>query len=208
MRVKLKVCGMRELANIQALCTLAPNYMGFIFYEGSKRFVGDMDPLFVHNLPPDIKATGVFVNAPLQEILAAVDKYRLKAVQLHGAESPAYCKQLKDELTGVQLIKAFGVNDDFNFELLTEYEDVVNYFLFDTQTAEHGGSGKIFNWTILKGYRLELPYFLSGGIGLEQVEEIKAIVDPRLYAVDVNSRFETSPAMKDIAQLTTFKNQL
>ena len=208
MSLKLKVCGMRDPGNIVALNVLAPDYMGFIFYGKSKRFVGDMDPALVQMLPAGIKATGVFVNENLEEVLRIARAYQLKALQLHGSESPEYCMYLKSQLTDIEVIKAFGVNDDFSFDLLGKYQGVVNYFLFDTQTAEHGGSGKTFNWAVLKQYSLQVPYFLSGGIGLDQIAEIKDIVDPRLYALDVNSRFEISPAFKNIDQLTTFKNQL
>lgn len=208
MSVKLKVCGMREPGNIEALTALAPDYMGFIFYEKSTRFVGGMDPALVQMLPSGIKATGVFVNENQEEVLRIARRYQLKAIQLHGSESTDFCRCLKSQLPDIELIKAFGINDTFNFELLEQYHGFVDYFLFDTQTAAHGGSGETFNWALLKQYKLPVPYILSGGIGLDQVAQLKEIMDPRLYAVDVNSRFEISPAYKDIDQLTTFKNQL
>ncbi len=208
MSLKLKVCGMRDPRNIEALTALEPDYMGFIFYGKSKRFVGDMDPVLVRSLPASIKPTGVFVNETLEEVLRIARQYKLTALQLHGAESPEYCQLIKDQLPNIEVIKAFGVDENFNFDLLNNYQGLVDYFLFDTQTTEHGGSGKTFDWAVLKQYQLNVPYFLSGGIGLDQVAQIKEIVDPRLYAVDVNSRFEISPAFKNIDQLTTFKNQL
>ncbi len=208
MSLKLKVCGMRDPRNIEALTRLAPDYMGFIFYRQSKRFVADLDAAVVLSLPPSIKTTGVFVNESTEEVVRIALAYHLKAIQLHGSESPVDCKLIKSELPNIELIKAFGINEDFNFEILREYQDMVDYFLFDTQTAGHGGSGKTFNWDVLKQYTLTVPYFLSGGIGPEHTEQLKALLDPRLYAVDVNSRFEISPALKDIDQITTFKNQL
>lgn len=206
--LKLKVCGMRDAQNIAALAQLQPDYMGFIFYPGSKRYVAEMDPALVHKLPSSIKSTGVFVNEEAAEVLRIAERYQLKALQLHGKESPEYCMFIKSERPEIELFKAFGVNEDFNFELLHNYQDKVDYFLFDTQTAEHGGSGKTFDWSVLSKYQLEVPYILSGGIGLDEVSQVRKIVDPRLYAVDVNSRFEISPAFKNIDQLTTFKNQL
>jgi phosphoribosylanthranilate isomerase len=208
MGLKLKVCGMRDRDNIQQLAALSPDYMGFIFYSGSKRFVGDMDAQLIKLLPSGIKPTGVFVDERVENVIKLSEKCQLKAIQLHGAESPEYCLRFKEQTSDIELIKAFGVNDAFNFEMLNDYLHVVDYFLFDTQTADHGGSGKTFDWAVLESYRLEVPYFLSGGIGLEQVEQIRAIADPRLYAVDVNSRFESTPAVKNIEQLKTFKNQL
>lgn len=208
MSIKLKVCGMREPDNINALSALMPDYMGFIFYDRSKRYIGNMDPELTESLPASIKATGVFVNEDIENVLSAIRKYQLKAVQLHGTESPAYCSNIRTERPEIELIKAFGVNESFNFEQLNNYVNKVDYFLFDTQTPEHGGSGITFNWQVLENYQLNIPYFLSGGIGLEQLSEIHGIVDTRLYAIDVNSRFELAAALKDIDQLTRFKNEL
>lgn len=208
MSLKLKVCGMRDPGNLEQLVSLGPDYVGFIFYGPSKRFVGDLDPELTKQIPAGIKATGVFVDESLEEVVRLTQRYYLKALQLHGKESPEYCVLLKQHLSDIEVIKAFGVNDQFTFDVLEPYQDVVDYFLFDTQTADHGGSGKTFDWTLLQNYRLQVPYFLSGGIGLEELPMIKAIADPRLHAVDVNSRFETAPAMKNIELLTTFKNQL
>lgn len=199
---------MRDPENLQQLAALGLDYIGFIFYGPSKRFVADMDPQLTKQLPAGIKPTGVFVDQSLEEVMALTQQYGLAAVQLHGKESPEYCRIIKEQFHNIEVIKAFGVNEQFNFDVLSTYQGVVDYFLFDTQTEGHGGSGKTFDWTMLENYHLEVPYFLSGGIGIEQLPMIKAIADPRLHAVDVNSRFETVPAMKDIELLTTFKNQL
>lgn len=201
----LKICGMKVPVNIAEAITLQPDYLGFIFHPASKRFIADLDAAIVSNIPASIKTTGVFVNAALDTVKNAIELYQFKAVQLHGTESPAYCSALKGS---VEVIKAFGVDDNFDFSILESYENAVDYFLFDTQTAEHGGSGKTFNWQLLENYTLLKPYFLSGGIGLENAADLKQISDKRLYAVDVNSRFEILPGLKNIMLLTQFKKSL
>jgi len=201
----LKICGMKVPVNIAEAIALQPDYLGFIFHPASKRFIADLDAAIVSNIPASIKTTGVFVNAALDTVKNAIELYQFKAVQLHGTESPAYCSALKGR---VEVIKAFGVDDNFDFSILESYENAVDYFLFDTQTAEHGGSGKTFNWQLLENYTLLKPYFLSGGIGLENAADLKQISDKRLYAVDVNSRFEILPGLKNIMLLTQFKKSL
>jgi len=205
MKVRLKICGMKVPANISEAVDLKPDYLGFIFYPGSKRFVKDLDAAEIRNIPASIKTTGVFVNQDLAEVKQAVTAYRLKAVQLHGDESPEYCRSIRGD---VEVIKAFGVDASFDFSQLDAYSAVVDYFLFDTKTAQHGGSGKTFSWALLQNYTLSQPYFLSGGIGPESISELQQIDDNRLYAIDVNSRFETAPGLKDIEQLKKFKNLL
>jgi len=210
MDVKLKICGMKLPENIQSVTTLKPDYLGFIFFRDSKRFVDGLTPSFVKNLPAGIKRTGVFVNEELNRVAQLAVLYGLNAVQLHGQEPVKYCIALKGLLAdaGIQLIKAFGVDENFDFNVVNAYANVVDYFLFDTQTPDHGGSGKTFNWSLLKNYTLNKPYFLSGGIALESVEQLKQINDPRLYAIDINSRFELAPGLKDIDKLKDFKNKL
>lgn len=213
-KAKLKICGMRKPANIAAVIELQPDYMGFLMYPGSKRFIAGLDPSVVKAIPGAIKTTGVFVDEEPEAVKAAVELYHFKAVQLHGKESPDYCRKLKVALAAgnagnpVEIVKAFGIDESFDFSILSAYENDVDYFLFDTQTAEHGGSGKSFNWRLLENYTLNKPYFLSGGIGPEHVQELQQISDSRFYAMDVNSRFELSPALKDIATLTQFKQLL
>ncbi len=210
MNVKLKVCGMKEPDNILELASLLPDYMGFIFYRPSKRFLDGLSPVFVKDLPAGIKKTGVFVNEEAIKVAELAMLYGLNAVQLHGGESAVYCAELKHILhrEGIELIKAFGIDEDFDFTLLEAYRDVVDYFLFDTQTADHGGSGKTFNWKLLDSYALDKPYFLSGGIGLENLGDLHLIEDSRLFCVDVNSRFETAPGLKNIDKLNDFKKRL
>ncbi len=199
---------MRNPDNIQALAALKPDYMGFIFYDKSKRYAGSLSALFVNGLPAEIKRTGVFVDEEINEVLLSVQEYGLNALQLHGAETADYCRDLKALLPGVEIIKAFGISEGFNFGSLAAYVSFVDYFLFDTQTPDHGGSGKTFNWKLLDEYNLDIPYFLSGGIGPESLDELTSINDTRLYAIDVNSRFELEPGLKDIELLKDFKNKL
>ncbi|MEJ2880070.1 phosphoribosylanthranilate isomerase [Pedobacter sp. GR22-6] len=210
MTAQLKVCGMKLPDNILALASLQPNYIGFIFHRPSKRFIDGLTPSFVKDLPPGIKKVGVFVDEELHKVAEMALLYGLEAIQLHGKEPVKYCMALKGLLaeTGIELIKAFGVDEHFDFSVLAAYASCVAYFLFDTQTPDHGGSGKQFDWKLLRGYQLDKPYFLSGGIGPEHVAALKAINDPRLYAIDVNSKFELAPGLKDIDRLKIFKTQL
>ncbi|WP_343532101.1 phosphoribosylanthranilate isomerase [Pedobacter sp.] len=202
MKMKIKVCGMKHAANIAGVANLRPDYLGFIFYPKSPRYISEVSAELIKYVPVDIKTVGVFVNEEINEVKLKVAKYQLKAVQLHGAESVDYCAELK--ILGVEVIKAFGVHPEFDFKQLEPYALVVDYFLFDTQTPVHGGSGKVFDWQLLEKYQLDKPYFLSGGIGLEHAQQITGIQDARLYAIDVNSKFELEPGLKDVEQLKEF----
>ncbi|WP_421944047.1 phosphoribosylanthranilate isomerase [Pedobacter sp.] len=203
-KLKLKVCGMKFAANIAAVAALQPDYLGFIFYEQSPRFISDVSAELIKYIPSEIKTVGVFVDEDLDVVKKKVNLYQLKAVQLHGRESPEYCSELKSTFQSLEVIKAFGVDEDFNFAVLEEYKAVADYFLFDTKTKAHGGSGKTFDWKILDSYKLDKPYFLSGGIDLEHAEAISIIKDERLYALDINSRFETEPGVKDVERIKAF----
>lgn len=196
--MKIKVCGLKYPENIRSVAGLAPDFMGFIFYDKTPRFAGGISADILNELSQSVIKTGVFVNESLPVINSLINKYGFNAVQLHGSESPEFCAELKDK---VKVIKAFGVNEDFNFEQLKSYAGNVDFFLFDTKTPIHGGSGKTFDWGLLDKYQLEVPFFLSGGISLENLEEIKKIKHPRFYGVDLNSRFETEPGLKDIMKL-------
>ncbi|MFC3559325.1 phosphoribosylanthranilate isomerase [Pedobacter jamesrossensis] len=206
--LKLKVCGMRLAVNIAAIAELKPDYLGFIFYEKSPRFISDVSAELIKYIPSEIKTVGVFVDEDLEVVKKKVNLYQLKAVQLHGKESLAYCKDLKSTFADLELIKAFGVDEDFDFEVLDAYNDIVDYFLFDTKTKAHGGSGKTFDWSILERYKLIKPYFLSGGIDLEHAAQISNIYDERLYAVDINSRFEIEPGLKDVQRISEFVKEM
>ena len=199
MEFKLKICGMKHAANIAAVAELQPDYLGFIFYQKSPRFISEVSAELIKYVPPTIKTVGVFVNEDLNIVQQNISKYNLKAVQLHGKEEVNYCKEIKS--TGVEVIKAFGIDDSFDFSKLEPYLTVVDYFLFDTQTPAYGGSGKLFDWKLLANYKFEKPYFLSGGIDLQHTTDIKKIKDPWLYAIDVNSKFELEPGLKDVERL-------
>ena len=199
--MKLKICGMKYPDNIIEVNKLLPDYMGFIFWEKSSRFF-DIDMPIISK---SIKKTGVFVDAPIEEVISKIEKYDLDAVQFHGNESVTYCEGLKP--FSVEIIKTFSVNEDFNFEILAHYESVCNYFLFDTKGKLPGGNGLAFNWEILKNNPSKKPYFLSGGIGISEIEKIKKLNLP-IYAIDVNSKFEIIPGFKNIELLETFKSDL
>ena len=206
MKTKLKVCGMRQAANIAAVAELQPDYLGFIFYQKSPRFISEVSAELIKYVPSIIKTTGVFVDEEIQIVKQYIIKYNLKAVQLHGKESAVYCQELKS--TGVEVIKAFGIDENFDFSSLESYLNEVDYFLFDTQTPAHGGSGKVFDWKLLEKYQFNKTYFLSGGIDLVHIETLKNINDPRLYAIDVNSKFELEPGLKDVEKLKEFFKEM
>lgn len=202
--MKLKVCGMRSPDNIAHLSVLAPDYMGFIFWAPSKRFVSESTP----SLPESIKKTGVFVDASEEYILDTIAKHQLQAVQLHGKESPNFCKKLK--ASGLEIIKAFSVGKHFEFLDLEEYEPVCDYYLFDTKGDLPGGNGSRFDWSVLRQYPSVKPFFLSGGIGPEDQDAIASIISLNLplYGVDINSKFEDQPALKNIETIKQFKATL
>ncbi|MFN0292006.1 phosphoribosylanthranilate isomerase [Pedobacter helvus] len=206
MKLKIKVCGMKQAANIAAVAELRPDYLGFIFYRKSPRYISEVSAELIKYVPQQIKTVGVFVDEDLETLKALVANHALKAVQLHGNETVDFCKQIKQ--MGVEVIKAFGIHADFDFSVLEDYETVVDYFLFDTQTAAHGGSGKVFDWTLLNNYQLNKPYFLSGGIDLQHTNQIKEIKDERLFAVDINSKFEIEPGLKNVDKLKAFFREL
>lgn len=204
--MKLKVCGMKYVENIQQVAGLQPDYLGFIFYDKSKRNFEGIIP----QLPKGIKKTGVFVNEYLEIVISLVEEYKLEAVQLHGDESVTYIESLKEHLPKVELIKVFGIKDEFDFEILKPYEAVVDYFLFDTKGKERGGNGVTFDWTVLKKYNSTKPFFLSGGIGLEEIKEVQNIIktDLPIYALDVNSKFEKEAGLKSVKKIKKFKNEI
>jgi phosphoribosylanthranilate isomerase len=193
--MKIKVCGMRDPMNIEAVAALRPDYMGFIFYPKSPRYIGETEKNLV---PENVIKTGVFVNESAEKINELIDRYNFDAIQLHGNESPEFCELFMDKLT---VIKAFGIDKDFDFAQLEPYEVSIDYFLFDTKTDKHGGSGQSFDWSLLDQYQMDIPFFLSGGLSLENLEEVKAIKHPQFYGVDLNSKFEIEPGLKDIDKL-------
>ncbi len=206
--IQLKVCGMKHSDNIKDIAALAPDYMGFIFYPKSPRNF-DSD---IPKLPDTIKKTGVFVNATVEFVTEKVQKHNFKAVQLHGNESAAYCKELRLQLLDliptnpVAIFKVFAIKDTFDFATLTPYEGHVEYFLFDTKGKEKGGNGYTFDWNVLKNYPSKTPIILSGGIGLNEIEKVQDILasDLPIHALDINSKFEDAPGLKNIEKLKLF----
>ena len=206
--MKLKICGMKYPDNILEVGSLLPDYMGFIFWDKSARYFDGVIP----QLPKSIKKVGVFVNETAEIILAKAQKYDLQAIQLHGQESVEFCQELKENLKQVQIkiIKVFSVDDSFDFEVLKPFETVCDYFLFDTKGKLPGGNGTTFDWKVLEKYPSSKPFFLSGGIGIEEMEAVNEISKTNLplYAIDVNSKFEIEPGLKNTEKLNSFKDNL
>ena len=229
-RIRLKVCGMKYQDNIKQVAALQPDYLGFIFYEKSAR---NFDLEYIPEIPKSIKKTGVFVDEDLEVVIEKIRLHDLQAVQLHGEESPEYCLRLKRHYEEVnddvissnktnyiksphnkklEIIKVFSIKDAFNFETLKPYEAVCDYFLFDTKGKLPGGNGYTFDWSVLSNYPSTKPFFLSGGIGLEEVDNLKEFIHSPAskccYAIDVNSKFETEPGLKNIELLRKFKENV
>lgn len=211
----VKVCGMRDAGNIREVEQLSTelsvvsdqqsiDMMGFIFWPKSSRYVSER-PAY---LPTEVRRVGVFVDAGLDEVVARVHDYALDAVQLHGKESPAYVARLRSVCPSVLLLKALSVAGRDDIAAYRPYEGVVDYFLFDTKCKTVGGSGQQFDWTVLDAYDGTTPFLLSGGIGPDDAEHVKAFRHPRLAGIDLNSRFEVSPAFKDVNKLKQFLEQL
>lgn len=194
--MKIKVCGMRLASNIQDLGALDIDFMGFIFYAKSSR---NVDELPVINIPKKIQRVGVFVNASIAEIEQRAKVFSLDYIQLHGDESPEFCEKLQSK--GYALFKAFAVDAAFDFKILEAYEDCCAYFLLDAKGKSYGGNGIQFDWRILDQYISKKPFFLSGGIDLNSIQSVLNLKLPQLYGIDVNSKFELSPAFKDIPKV-------
>ncbi len=196
---------MKSPDNISQLAQLPIDFMGMIFYQKSPRYVEKLTLSDLSVLPRYIERVGVFVNAKRDFILEKVNEYGLDLIQLHGNESPSFCKELNETLP---IIKAFSIADISDIEQTKAYEGLWGYFLFDTKTPQHGGSGLKFDWEILNEYKGNTPFFLSGGISAEDAERIREIKHPLLYGLDLNSKFETEPGVKDIELLKQFIKQI
>lgn len=204
--MKIKVCGMKY--NIQEVAALQPDYLGFIFYEKSKRHFCEQE---IPKLPKGIKKVGVFVNATIAFAKAKIEKHRLDIVQLHGNESLEYIHELRaclvERSRDLKVWKVFSIKDSFDFDRLKPYESSVDAFLFDTKGAKKGGNGYTFDWNVLKNHTSKTPFVLSGGIGLDQTDKLKNILatDLPILALDVNSRFESKPGLKNIEAIREFQ---
>jgi len=199
--MKIKVCGMKYKDNLEDLIRLKPDYIGFIFYEKSKRYCGDnFDFTLLNIIPKSIKKVAVIVNAPIDKLLHLGEHFDY--LQLHGSESPSLCQKLKEKK--INIIKAFAIEHTIPIKQMYAYVPYIDFFLLDTKTNSHGGSGKTFDWELLKNYTLDLPYFLAGGIAIDHIEALKHIEEAQFFAVDINSRFELKPAVKDAALIKKF----
>jgi phosphoribosylanthranilate isomerase len=205
--IRIKVCGMTDPVNTGEIVRANPDFIGFIFTPQSPRYVGkEVDPELFSVIPAVIKRVGVFINEDNQTIINQAIRFDLNLIQLHGNESVKTCSELQS--SGLGIIKVFNVGERFDFGSLLKYEPVCDYFLFDTMGEKHGGSGKKFDWKILEGYTLDKQFFLSGGIESGDAEEIRSIGNKGLFAVDINSRFETSPGIKDFDKVKKFINEI
>lgn len=206
-RLLVKVCGMRDAAALAEVAALGPDFLGFIFAPKSPRFVGTaLAPELVRALPPTIWKVGVFVNETTEHILATAHRFGLPAVQLHGQETATQCEELNE--ASLLVMKAFSVGEAVDFATLLPYVPYCDFFLFDTKGAAPGGNGTVFNWNLLAGYNLPVPYFLAGGLGLEHAAKLAALRLPGLVGVDLNSGFETAPGVKDAGLLAQMFTQL
>jgi len=193
---------MREPGNIQELTVYEPDFMGFIFYPGSKRFVLDPDPVIFGKIPVGIRKVGVFVNETTEKIKQIVTDLKLDLVQLHGDETPGDCMVLKN--SGIPVMKAFRISDTIDQEMLKDFDDSCEYFLFDTGGSGFGGTGKQFDWGVLESIRLTKLFFLSWGIGPEDIAAILDLNLPAMAGIDINSRFEIEPGLKDLDKVSDF----
>jgi len=205
--LKIKVCGMCEPENIAGVAKEKPDFMGFIFYPGSKRFAGyEAQTEILQAVSSNVQKVGVFVNESAEQLLATARSWNLNIIQLHGQETPEYCRTIRN--SGFLIFKAFSVSESFNFEILKEYGNCCDYFLFDTKGKLPGGTGKKFNWQLLEKYTLDIPFFLSGGIGPDDTESIRNFRHPQLFGLDINSGFEISPGIKNVEKIKKFISEI
>jgi phosphoribosylanthranilate isomerase len=217
--MKIKVCGMKYPENMSEVASLKPDYMGFIFWEPSARSFSGSLP----SLPSQVRKVGVFVNEAILSILEKTAEYSLDLIQLHGDETPEYCASLRNALNGVYsseknsdrlvgIIKAISMGGPYPFDELRAYQGSVDYFLFDSKGPLPGGNGYAFDWRLLRNYNLDTPYFLSGGIGMKELENLRNFMSTPLAekccAIDVNSAFEIEPGLKDPERLQNFIKEI
>lgn len=204
--MKIKICGMKYPENSKEIAALQPDYLGFIFYDKSPRLLENEIP----SLEKSIAKVGVFVNATVKEIKEKARQHQLETIQLHGEESPDFCRSI--QLLKLKVIKSFNIDNQFNFKILESYKNYCDYFLFDTKGDQYGGNGTAFDWQLLKQYHLDKPYFLSGGIGPESLVDLQIFLQTEsarhCIALDLNSRFETQPGQKNPETLKTFLKKL
>ena len=204
--MNIKVCGITQVKQLQQLEGINIDFVGFVFDPNSPRYVGDkLDKKQVKGADYDLKKVGVFVNPSYTDLLDAIEEYGLDAVQLHGEESPEMCEDLSDS---VEVIKVFQIDETVTSidELVAPYDMACDYYLFDTKTStSKGGTGKQFDWDVIAKAKIEKPFFLSGGISIDDIAKIKAFKHPDFFGIDVNSKFETEPGVKDMAKVLQLK---
>ncbi len=196
--MKLKVCGISDINNLKAIDALGVDYIGYNFYRPSKRYVGD--DISIAQLKTNAQRFGVFVKEDYDTIISIADSYDLTHIQFHGDESAEFCRKFSNDF---HLVKVFRIDDNFDFEMLKPFE-FCDYFLFDTKVSDFGGSGQKFKWNILNQYVENIPFFLSGGIDHNDADRILSISHPMLYGLDINSKFESSPGIKQVEQVASF----
>jgi len=204
--LKVKVCGMKYPQNIETVSELNPDMMGFIFHPNSPRYVERLNTEVLKSIPENILKIGVFVNQKFVDTYLMVQRYKLNGVQLHGKEPVDYCNSFKE--LNLVVLKAFSISDSSDFSFTIPYEGACDYFIFDTKTPAFGGSGNKFDWNILSDYKGDTPFILSGGISMDDVDDIKKIHHPKFAGVDINSKFEISPGMKSTMMVDSFVKQL
>ena len=208
--MKIKVCGMTKLEQLQELEEIGIDFAGLIFYDKSPRYVirSGLTAEILRAARLNIKKIGVFVNETQEDVLRIAKEWELDYVQLHGDESPEYCAALAEQM---KVIKAFRIGDKEDIDnKVKAYQDIVDMFLYDTLGAQYGGTGEKFDWEILKGSSFKKPFFLSGGLAFEDAEKLCENFknDPKLFSLDINSRFETEPGTKDINKIKQFANKV
>ena len=198
----VKVCGMREPDNVKQVAQLGVDMMGFIFYPKSPRYASHV--VARSDADRNICRVGVFVNDSIPNMLDKIHSFSLNAVQMHGSESRLLCEQLREAKGDMKIIKAISVSTAGDIQKYKEYVGAVDYFLFDTKCKTVGGSGQQFDWQVLDEYDGDVPFLLSGGIGPEDASRILSFHHPRCVGIDLNSRFETEPGLKNVEKLKEF----
>ncbi len=206
-QLQIKVCGLTQLSQIQELISLNTDFLGFIFYKKSPRFVLNHLSLKEISEINHQGKVGVFVNESIEKIVEISEKANLNFIQLHGDENENFIRKLRKNIKkNVKLIKVFRIGETFNFQF-SIFNSLVDYFLFDTDSKAFGGTGKTFDWQILNGIEISKPYFLSGGISSENIHQLSTI-NQQPTVLDINSKFETEPGIKDLEKIKTFKSLL
>jgi phosphoribosylanthranilate isomerase len=205
--LRVKVCGLNNPLNVKMISEVGVDFIGFIFYRDSKRYIGKaLDRTLFSNVTAGIKKTGVFVNEQPSKVLELSEYAGLDVIQLHGNESVDYCRSLR--ASGLLIIKTFGVGTGFDPSITELFSEVCDYFLFDTKHEKQGGTGNKFDWSLLGNYYFKKPFFLSGGIGPEDTNIQMVVLNNQLFGVDINSRFEISPGIKDTTSVRNFINEI